>query len=51
MVTQKILEGDIRANITLLRKCIQWRVPVGREIAFKKFSDNKMIVKYLEQGQ
>jgi hypothetical protein len=22
-----------------------------REIAFKKFSDNKMIVKYLEQGQ
>ncbi len=24
---------------------------IGREIAFKKFSDNKMIVKYLEQGQ
>ena len=23
----------------------------SREIAFKKFSDNKMIVKYLEQGQ
>jgi len=23
----------------------------AREIAFKKFSDNKMIVKYLEQGQ
>jgi hypothetical protein len=22
-----------------------------REIAFKKFSDNKMIMKYLEQGQ
>jgi hypothetical protein len=29
-------------------------IPAGvkrREIAFKKFSDNKMIVKYLEQGQ
>jgi hypothetical protein len=24
---------------------------IAREIAFKKFSDNKMIVKYLEQGQ
>jgi hypothetical protein len=23
----------------------------AREIAFKKFSDNKMIMKYLEQGQ
>jgi hypothetical protein len=27
MVTQKVLEGDIKANITLLRKCIKWRAP------------------------
>jgi hypothetical protein len=45
-----------RFNLVRAQRVIQvytLKMPKGsrREIAFKKFSDNKMIVKYLEQGQ
>ncbi len=46
----RLLTGE-QAKIEVFAKYTQVTGNTAREIAFKKFSDNKMIMKYLDQGQ